>query len=201
MRIKRVEAATVAEALRLLRAELGDHALILHTKTLAAPGPLRAGRVEVMGAVDEPRGTVPPPAPAPISLPKTVREAVAMQRSTEHGPLYRSASSDQGVGGPSQSRVAALSPVNPSSGISPSSAVNASSMVTASSAVDAAGAPLELEVLMVESPDARMRPDGNNVDIDRQMARVAQNTLYHNVVVQLLMSRFNGLKSAINGRA
>ena len=110
-------------------------------------------------------------------------------------PLYRSASWDQGVGGPSQSRVAALSPVSPSSGISPSSAVNASS------AVDAAGAPLELEVLMVESPDARMRPDGNNVDIDRQMARVAQNTLYHNVVVQLLMSRFNGLKSAINGRA
>ena len=115
-------------------------------------------------------------------------------------PLYRSASWDQGVGGPSQSRVAALSPVSPSSGISPSSVVNASSAVSPSSAVDANGVPLELEVLMVESPDARMRPDGNNVDIDRQMARVAQNTLYHNVVVQLLMSRFNGLKSAINGR-
>ena len=109
MRIKRVEAATVAEALRLLRAELGDHALILHTKTLAAPGPFRAGRVEVMGAVDEPRGTVPPPAPAPIALPKTVREAVeaARHRSPEYGPLYRSASSDQGVGGLSQKGVAA----------------------------------------------------------------------------------------------
>jgi flagellar basal-body rod protein FlgB len=88
-------------------------------------------------------------------------------------PWYRSASSDQDVGGPSQSRVA------------PPSTVDS----------------LDVDVRMVESPDARMRPDGNNVDIDRQMARVAQNTLYHNVVVQLLTSRFNALKSAINGRA
>ena len=88
-------------------------------------------------------------------------------------PLYRSASSDQGVGGPPQTRVA-----------SPS-----------------AGGEFELDVRMVDAPDARMRADGNNVDIDRQMARVAQNTLYHNVVVQLLTSRFNALKSAINGRA
>src|SRR5262245_3933390 len=107
MRIKRVEAATVAEALRLLRAELGDHALILHTKTLVAPGPFRSGRVEVMGAVDEPRGTAPE-----ISVPKTVREAVAAtrQQSAEYGPLYRSASSDQGVGGLAQKPVAPVGP-------------------------------------------------------------------------------------------
>jgi flagellar biosynthesis protein FlhF len=95
MRIKRVEAATVAEALRLLRAELGEHALILHTRTASAPGPFRAGRVEVMGAVDEPRGPVPPA--AEVAVPRTVREAVA---------LYRSARSDQGVGGLAQARVA-----------------------------------------------------------------------------------------------
>jgi flagellar basal-body rod protein FlgB len=86
-------------------------------------------------------------------------------------PLYRSASSDQGVGGLAQTGVAPLP-----------------------------GGSLDLDVRMVDAPDARLRPDGNNVDIDRQMARVAQNTLYHNVVVQLLTSRFNALKSAINGR-
>jgi flagellar basal-body rod protein FlgB len=58
----------------------------------------------------------------------------------------------------------------------------------------------ELDVKLIETPDARLRSDGNNVDIDRQMARVAQNTLYHNTVVQLLASRFNTLKTAINGR-
>jgi flagellar basal-body rod protein FlgB len=58
----------------------------------------------------------------------------------------------------------------------------------------------DLDVRLIESPDARLRPDGNNVDIDRQMARVAQNTLYHNTVVQLLASRFASLKTAINGR-
>ena len=58
-----------------------------------------------------------------------------------------------------------------------------------------------LDLRLVDSPDARMRPDGNNVDIDRQMTRIAQNALYHNVVVQLLSSRFAALKTAINGHA
>jgi flagellar basal-body rod protein FlgB len=62
------------------------------------------------------------------------------------------------------------------------------------------GAP-DLDVRLIEAPDARLGIDGNNVDIDRQMTRVAQNTLYHNVVVQLLSSRFNSLKTAINGHA
>ena len=58
-----------------------------------------------------------------------------------------------------------------------------------------------LDVRLIESPDSRPGVNGENVDIDRQMARVARNTLYHNVVVQLLSSRFAGLKTAINGRA
>lgn len=58
-----------------------------------------------------------------------------------------------------------------------------------------------LDVRLVDAPDARLGVDGNNVDIDRQMARISENALYHNVVVQLLVSRFGALKSAINGHA
>jgi flagellar biosynthesis protein FlhF len=56
MRIKRIEAATVAEAMRQLRAELGDNALILQTKTITAPGVaglFKRTRVELLGAIDE----------------------------------------------------------------------------------------------------------------------------------------------------
>src|SRR5262245_6377348 len=50
MRLKRIEASTVAEALRRLRKELGEEAVILSTRTLSpAVGP---SRVEILGAVD-----------------------------------------------------------------------------------------------------------------------------------------------------
>jgi flagellar basal-body rod protein FlgB len=58
-----------------------------------------------------------------------------------------------------------------------------------------------LDARVIESPDEVLRPDGNTVDIDRQMPRLAQNTLYHNAVIQLLNSRFRALRSAINGTA
>lgn len=57
MRLKRVEASSIAEALRLLRQELGENALILHTKTVPAAGlggRFRTARVEVLGAIEEP---------------------------------------------------------------------------------------------------------------------------------------------------
>jgi flagellar biosynthesis protein FlhF len=68
MRIKRVDAPTVAEALRLLRQELGENALILHTKTITAGGVtglFRRPRVEIIGAVDEPGFPASFQAPAP----------------------------------------------------------------------------------------------------------------------------------------
>jgi len=77
MRIKRIEAATVTEALRRLREELGDDALILQTKTISAPGVagfFRRARVEVLGAVDE---DLPSSASATAVLPVPVGGAPA----------------------------------------------------------------------------------------------------------------------------
>ncbi len=44
-----------------------------------------------------------------------------------------------------------------------------------------------------------LRTDGNNVDIDAEMANVAKNTIYYNAVAQQLGSYFSNLKSAIRG--
>lgn len=70
MRIKRIEAATVAEAMRRLREDLGDNALILQTKTISAPGVaglFKRTRVEILGAVDE-EPAAPPSAVAPVPV-------------------------------------------------------------------------------------------------------------------------------------
>jgi flagellar basal-body rod protein FlgB len=48
--------------------------------------------------------------------------------------------------------------------------------------------------------DPAVRLDGNNVHLDRQMARLAENTLYQNTLVQILTKQFNTLKLAISGR-
>lgn len=43
------------------------------------------------------------------------------------------------------------------------------------------------------------RTDGNNVDIDIEMANMAKNTIYYNAAVQQLNRYYSGLKTAING--
>jgi len=53
---------------------------------------------------------------------------------------------------------------------------------------------------LVLSSDSARRPDGNDVQLDRQMARLAQNTLYQHTLVQLLTNQFNTMKQAISGR-
>ena len=52
----------------------------------------------------------------------------------------------------------------------------------------------------VLAADGAPRPDGNDVRLDRQMAHLAENTLYHHTMVQLLVNQFNTLKQAISGR-
>jgi flagellar basal-body rod protein FlgB len=53
---------------------------------------------------------------------------------------------------------------------------------------------------LVAVADGAARPDGNRVHLDRQMARLAENTLYQHTLVQVLAGQFNALKQAISGR-
>jgi len=93
MRIKRVEADNVTEAMRELRRELGDHALILHTKCLPARGLagwFKTPRVEILGAVDEPEifgaTAAARAAAAPAAQPATVASPLAAAPTVETRP-------------------------------------------------------------------------------------------------------------------
>ena len=44
-----------------------------------------------------------------------------------------------------------------------------------------------------------LRGDGNTVDIDRTMGKLAQNTLLYNATAQLISRKFKGLKNVIKG--
>ena len=62
------------------------------------------------------------------------------------------------------------------------------------------GAPGDPRARVVYAADGNARDDGNDVNLDRQMARLAENTLYNATLVQLLASRFSSVKQAISGR-
>ncbi|HLC41297.1 MAG TPA: flagellar basal body rod protein FlgB [Methylomirabilota bacterium] len=57
-----------------------------------------------------------------------------------------------------------------------------------------------IQPVLVYSSDTQRRVDGNDVDLDKQMVRVSQNTVYHNALVQILTTQFNVIKLAISGR-
>jgi flagellar basal-body rod protein FlgB len=40
--------------------------------------------------------------------------------------------------------------------------------------------------------------DGNNVDIDKEVTKMAENTIMYNAVAQLVLKKFEGLKYAID---
>ncbi len=52
---------------------------------------------------------------------------------------------------------------------------------------------------VVTDTTTSLRTDGNNVDIDAEMANVAKNTLYYEAVASQLNRYFSNLKSAIRG--
>jgi flagellar basal-body rod protein FlgB len=52
---------------------------------------------------------------------------------------------------------------------------------------------------VVASPQYTHRADGNSVDIDREMAKLAENSLMYNALAQILSKKFQGLKNAIEG--
>jgi flagellar basal-body rod protein FlgB len=51
----------------------------------------------------------------------------------------------------------------------------------------------------VKSPAFSLRGDGNTVDIDRTMGKLAENTLLYNATAQLISKKFKGLKNVIKG--
>ncbi|MDR3710580.1 MAG: flagellar basal body rod protein FlgB [Capsulimonadaceae bacterium] len=55
-------------------------------------------------------------------------------------------------------------------------------------------------VEVIETDDGAMRIDGNNVDMDAEMSRLAQNQIYYDTCAQLTSGQFTSLKSVIEGR-
>jgi flagellar basal-body rod protein FlgB len=47
------------------------------------------------------------------------------------------------------------------------------------------------------TPPLSIRGDGNSVDIDKEMAAMAENNLMYNALAQILSKKFTGLKNAI----
>jgi flagellar basal-body rod protein FlgB len=60
--------------------------------------------------------------------------------------------------------------------------------------------PSERQPRVVYAGDGSARADGNDVNLDRQMARLSENTLFHNALTQILAGQFAALKQAITGR-
>jgi flagellar basal-body rod protein FlgB len=56
---------------------------------------------------------------------------------------------------------------------------------------------LQLNV-MEDNASLSYRLDGNNVDIDNEMASMAKNTIQYNTLIQRMNSRFKTLKSVIS---
>jgi len=55
----------------------------------------------------------------------------------------------------------------------------------------------DLNPRIVKRNDLSMRMDGNNVDIDAENVRLAQNSLYYNTLIEKLNSDIRRLRSAI----
>jgi flagellar basal-body rod protein FlgB len=68
------------------------------------------------------------------------------------------------------------------------------------SAVTLAADPTAPRPRVVYAADGPPRADGNDVNLDRQMARLAENSLFHGALTQLLAGQFAALKQAITGR-
>jgi flagellar basal-body rod protein FlgB len=56
-----------------------------------------------------------------------------------------------------------------------------------------------VSVVIDDTQELSLRGDGNTVDIDKQMGNMAENTLMYKAAAQMIHSKFQGLKSAIQG--
>jgi len=56
-----------------------------------------------------------------------------------------------------------------------------------------------VEIKTVDSSGNNFRADGNTVDLDRAMGKLAANTLMYRTAAQIIKKKFQGLKNAIQG--
>jgi len=56
----------------------------------------------------------------------------------------------------------------------------------------------EVEPVVVQDLSTTMRMDGNNVDIDSEMANLAKNTIQYNALIQKISKDFARIKTVIN---
>jgi flagellar basal-body rod protein FlgB len=56
-----------------------------------------------------------------------------------------------------------------------------------------------VEIKTVDSSGNNFRADGNTVDLDRVMGKLAENTLMYRTAAQIIKKKFQGLKNAIQG--
>lgn len=57
----------------------------------------------------------------------------------------------------------------------------------------------EFQATVSRSGEVTMRNDGNNVDIDAEMTRLAQTNVTYNAMADLMKRKFSGLNSIIRG--
>jgi len=53
--------------------------------------------------------------------------------------------------------------------------------------------------LIIESPDGSVGYDGNGVELEEEMGRLAENQILYNATIQLAAKKFEELKTAIKG--
>ncbi|WP_029422040.1 flagellar basal body rod protein FlgB [Alicyclobacillus macrosporangiidus] len=57
----------------------------------------------------------------------------------------------------------------------------------------------QIQPQVIQDNQTSVDNNGNNVDIDAEMAKLAENQIRYNVLVQLVQGKFNGLRTAIEG--
>lgn len=62
------------------------------------------------------------------------------------------------------------------------------------------GVPGSVQSGVVTDENTTLRNDGNNVNIDQEMANVAENSLYYNSVTQSVTNQLGLLRMAIDGK-
>jgi flagellar basal-body rod protein FlgB len=57
----------------------------------------------------------------------------------------------------------------------------------------------DVKLKIAKAPEFSLRGDGNTVDLDQTMGKLAENTLLYRTATQLLSEKFSELKKAIKG--